>query len=54
MATYITLMKYTQDGVKNIKNSPARLDEAKCSPEEFSPPGSGDGFPEPSFSSSRR
>jgi len=29
MATYITLMKYTQDGVKNIKDSPARIDDAK-------------------------
>jgi len=29
MATYITLLKYTQDGVKNIKDSPARLDDAR-------------------------
>ncbi len=29
MATYITLLKYTQDGVKKIKDSPARLEDAK-------------------------
>lgn len=29
MPTYITLMRFTQQGVKNIKESPARLDAAK-------------------------
>ena len=29
MATYITLMKFTQKGVENIKGGPARLDQAK-------------------------
>lgn len=29
MPTYITLMRYTQKGIENIKESPARLDEAK-------------------------
>lgn len=29
MATYITLIRYTQQGVQNIKESPARLDAAK-------------------------
>ena len=29
MATYISLLHYTQDGAKNIKESPARLDGAK-------------------------
>jgi uncharacterized protein with GYD domain len=29
MPTYISLISYTQDGVKNIKDSPARLDAAK-------------------------
>ncbi len=29
MATYITLIHYTQQGVQNIKESPARLDAAK-------------------------
>jgi len=29
MPTYISLLHFTQDGVKNIKDSPARLDEAK-------------------------
>jgi len=29
MATYISLLKYTEDGVKNIKDSPARLEDAK-------------------------
>lgn len=29
MPTYITLMHFTQEGVKNIKDSPARLDDAK-------------------------
>jgi uncharacterized protein with GYD domain len=29
MATYITLIRYTQQGVQNMKESPARLDKAK-------------------------
>jgi uncharacterized protein with GYD domain len=29
MPTYITLLKYTQQGIGNIKRSPARLDAAK-------------------------
>jgi uncharacterized protein with GYD domain len=29
MATYITLVKYTQKGIENIKESPRRLDAAK-------------------------
>ena len=29
MPTYITLVNYTQKGIKNIKDSPARLDKVK-------------------------
>jgi len=29
MATYITLIRFTQQGIENIKESPARLDAAK-------------------------
>jgi len=29
MATYIILINYTQQGIQNIKESPARLDAAK-------------------------
>ncbi|MFQ5595725.1 MAG: GYD domain-containing protein [Anaerolineae bacterium] len=29
MATYITPLRYTQQGIGNIKDSPARLDAAK-------------------------
>ncbi len=29
MATYIVLAQYTQKGIENIKQSPARLDAAK-------------------------
>ena len=29
MATYISLIKYTQKGIENIKDSPKRLDAAK-------------------------
>jgi uncharacterized protein with GYD domain len=29
MATFITLMKYTTQGIANIKESPARLDAAR-------------------------
>ncbi len=29
MATYITLLKFTQQGIKDIKNAPARLDNAR-------------------------
>ena len=29
MATYITLVNYTKQGIMNIKDSPARLDAAK-------------------------
>lgn len=29
MATFITLLKYTQQGIKDIKGSPGRLDNAR-------------------------
>lgn len=29
MATYIILLRYTQQGIKNIKDSPARIDAAR-------------------------
>jgi uncharacterized protein with GYD domain len=29
MPTYISLMRYTQQGIASVKNSPARLDAAK-------------------------
>ena len=29
MATYIMLVKYTEKGIETVKQSPARLDEAK-------------------------
>ena len=29
MPTYISLLRYTQEGAENIKESPARLDAAK-------------------------
>ena len=29
MATYITLLKFTQQGIENIKGGPTRLDKAK-------------------------
>lgn len=29
MATYITLLKFTQQGIKDIKGSPGRLENAK-------------------------
>lgn len=29
MSTYITLLRYTQQGIENIKESPARLDAAR-------------------------
>lgn len=29
MATYVTLLRYTEQGIRNIKESPARLDAAK-------------------------
>ena len=29
MATYITLIRYTEDGIKNIKDGPSRLDAAR-------------------------
>jgi uncharacterized protein with GYD domain len=29
MPTYITLLRFTQQGIQNIKESPARLDRAK-------------------------
>jgi len=29
MPTYVTLMRYTDQGIKNIKESPARLEAAK-------------------------
>ncbi len=30
MPTYITLIRYTQQGIENIKEGPARLDRAKA------------------------
>ena len=30
MQTYIALLKYTQKGIENIKESPARIDRAKA------------------------
>ena len=29
MATYLTLMHWTKEGIENIKGSPARLDAAR-------------------------
>ena len=29
MATYITLLRFTQQGIENVKESPTRLDAAK-------------------------
>jgi uncharacterized protein with GYD domain len=29
MATYISMLQYTQQGISNIKNAPARIDAAK-------------------------
>lgn len=29
MGTYITLIRYTQQGIENVKEAPARLDAAK-------------------------
>jgi uncharacterized protein with GYD domain len=29
MPTYISLLRYTEQGIKNIKESPARLDAAR-------------------------
>jgi len=29
MATYVTLLKYTEQGIRNIKESPSRLEKAK-------------------------
>jgi len=29
MATYLSLLRYTEQGIRNIKESPARLDAAK-------------------------
>jgi uncharacterized protein with GYD domain len=29
MPTYITLFRWTQDGIEQVKDSPARLDQAK-------------------------
>ena len=31
MATYVTLCKYTEQGLKNIKESPSRLEKARAS-----------------------
>ena len=30
MSTYITLISWTQKGIENVKESPARLDQAKA------------------------
>jgi uncharacterized protein with GYD domain len=35
MATYISLVKYTQQGISRIKESPSRLDDAKKSYESM-------------------
>jgi uncharacterized protein with GYD domain len=35
MATYISLLRYTQQGVEQIKDSPARLDAARKAFEEL-------------------
>lgn len=35
MATYITLVNYTKQGIVNIKESPARLDAAKAAFKAF-------------------
>jgi len=29
MATYVTLLKYTEQGIRNIKEGPSRLEKAK-------------------------
>ena len=29
MATYVTLLKYTEQGIRNIKESPSRLEKAR-------------------------
>ncbi len=29
MATYVTLVRYTEQGIRNIKDGPARIDAAK-------------------------
>jgi uncharacterized protein with GYD domain len=29
MATYVTLLRYTEQGIRNVKDSPARIDAAK-------------------------
>jgi uncharacterized protein with GYD domain len=29
MATYVSLLRYTEQGIRNVKESPARLDAAK-------------------------
>jgi len=29
MATYLSLLRYTEQGIRNVKESPARLDAAK-------------------------
>ncbi len=34
MPTYITLLKYTQQGIKNIKDSPGRIEAARKAVEE--------------------
>jgi uncharacterized protein with GYD domain len=31
MATYVTLLKYTEQGLKTIKESPSRLEKARAS-----------------------
>jgi uncharacterized protein with GYD domain len=35
MATYISLLHYTQQGIEKIKDSPARLDAARKTYEQF-------------------
>lgn len=35
MATYVTLVNYTKQGIMNIKESPARLDAAKAAFKAF-------------------
>lgn len=35
MPTYISLVEYTQDGIKNVENSPDRLEAARSLAEEL-------------------
>jgi uncharacterized protein with GYD domain len=35
MATYITLLRWTQQGIANVKDSPARLDAGRAAFKQF-------------------